>query len=150
MVFYNEGEKIECQHSEIIAKEIIPSAPYNHPTIGLSLKYKCNRNGSAEITKELEPKESRLSEDSNLNISDKLNAEKLYFIVEKIIRIKPKRISGHTGRHGSQKMNTKEYSFAEITKPFTHIKNALEKRKRELDKQKSLNTIPPSHIASNF
>lgn len=133
MDFYGAGDKIECQKSEVIAKYILASHTQNHPVIGLSVKYKCDRDGSAIITKELNPKEPILHKESNLNLGDKLRAKKFYIIVENIRRIKHKRISGHTGRHGSQKMNTKDYTFAEITKPFTGIQNALEKRMRELN-----------------
>jgi len=130
VVFYKQGDKIESQQSEIIAKHIIPSVPQRHPKIGLSLKYKCKRDGSIEITKELEPKEFLFDRNSNLNIGDKLEANSLYVIVKNVRKIKTQKIGGHTGRHSSQKMNTKDYTFAEITKPFSHIQNALENKKK--------------------
>ncbi len=130
MVFYNAGDKIECEHSEVIAKNIIVSVPQQHPKIGLSLKYKCKRDGTVEIKKELEPKESIVDENSNLNNGDILNANSFYVIVGNIRKIKTKKISGHTGRHGSQKMKTRDFTYAEITKPYSHIQNALENKKK--------------------
>lgn len=130
MVFYKAGDKIECEHSEVIAKDIKVSAPQKHPEIGLSLKYKCKRDGTAEITKELDPKEAIVDEKSNLNNGDKLNANSFYVLVKNIRKIKPSKIGGHTGRHSSQKMNTRNFTYAEITKPYAHIQNALESKKK--------------------
>lgn len=129
MVFYKEGDKIECQHSEIIAKQITSSVIQRHPKIGLLRKYKCKRDGSVVITKELEPKKALIDKYSNLNQGDKLNSNKFYFIVKNVKKVKLQKIGGHTARHSSQKINTKNYTFAEIEKPFTHIQNALENKK---------------------
>lgn len=129
MVFYKQGDKIECQNSEVIAKKITPSVPQRHPKIGLSVKYKCKRDGSAEITKELDPKEFKVDKNSNLNLGDKLDANHLFIIVNNIKKIKPQKVGGHSGRHSSQKMNTKDFTYAEISKPYSHIENALENKK---------------------
>ncbi len=126
MEFYKKGEKIECQCSEIIAKKIVPSVPQRHPKIGLSLKYKCKRDGSAEIVKELKPKKFKIDKNSHLNLGDKLNANSFYAIVKDIKKIKTQKIGGHTGRHSSQKFNTKKFTFAEISKPYPHIIHSLE------------------------
>lgn len=128
MLYYELGEKIECQQSDIIAKKIIPSVPQNHPKIGLSIKYKCKRDGSAEIMKELEPKIPIVDEKSNLNINDKLQANELFFIVKNIKKLNPAKVGGHTGRHSSQVVKTKHYTYAEISKPFLHIQNAIDRK----------------------
>lgn len=131
MVLYNSGDKIECEHSEVIAKDIKACVPQNHPKIGLSLKYKCKRDGTAEIKRELNPKKSLMEDEaSNLNIGDTLNANSFYVLVKNTRKIKPEKIGGHTGRHGSQKINTTDYTFAEITVPYSHIQNAIENRKK--------------------
>ncbi|MEA3494592.1 MAG: hypothetical protein U9R42_00995 [Bacteroidota bacterium] len=133
MEFYQEGDKFECQNSEIIAKRIIPSIPQNFPKIGLSLKYKCERDGTVEIKKELNPKKYKIDKKSHLNQGDKLSANHLFVIVKNIKRLKLKKVGGHSGRHNSQKMNTKDFTYAEISKPYFHIMNAIEKRK-EIEK----------------
>jgi len=132
--FFKQGNKIECLASEIIAKKIVPSVPQRHPKIGLTLKYSCKRDGSAEIKKELVPKEHKINEKSNLNLGDKLIANSFYVLVEGVKKITPEKLGGHTGRHSSQKFDTKKFTFAEISKPFEHIINAIENRK-SIDKK---------------
>ena len=131
--FFKQGEKIECNASEVIAKDIVPSVPQKHPKIGLTLKYSCKRDGSAEIKKELNPKKYKINKDSNLELGDKLRANLFYVLVEGIKKIKPTKLGGHSGRHNSQIFNTNKFTYAEISKPFEHIVNALEKRK-EIEK----------------
>ncbi|MBZ9728265.1 hypothetical protein LB467_01070 [Salegentibacter sp. JZCK2] len=128
MELYKEGDKIECNKSEVIAKKITPQSLQNHPKLGRVWKYKCDRDGSAEITEELDPKEALHSEESNLNLGDTLKSEKFYVLVKETRKLRPKKIGGHTGRHSSQELKIKKYTFGEIIKPFEHIINALQNR----------------------
>jgi hypothetical protein len=126
--YFFKGEKIECLSANVYSKKITPSVPQNHPKIGLSLKYNCERDGSAEIIKELSPKKAKINEASHLNLNDKLSANSLYCLVKGIKPITKTKIGGHTGRHSTQFMKTDDFTFSEISKPFLHIQNALEKR----------------------
>lgn len=123
--FYSEGDKIECEHSEVIAKAIREKPPINHSKLGRVTKYVCERDGSAEIIKELDPKEGVYSKESNLNLGDKIRSESFYVLVSGNKRLRKKKKGGQSGRHNSQIIKPRTYTFAEITKPFNHILHSL-------------------------
>ncbi len=131
--YYLLGDKIECLAADVFSKKITPSMPQNHPKIGLSLKYSCERDGSIEIIKELIPKKALISDTSHLNLNDKLSANSFYCLVKGIRPISKSKIGGHTGRHSSQFIKTNDYTFSEISKPFLHIQNAIDKRISEIE-----------------
>lgn len=126
--YFSKGEKIECLSANVFSKKITPSVPQNHPKIGIALKYNCERDGSSEIIKELSPKKYKISEESHLDLNDKLKANSLYCLVKGIRPLPKTKIGGHSGRHSSQNIKTNDFTFSEITKPFLHIQKAIEKR----------------------
>ena len=133
--YVSRNEKIECSAAEIFAKKIVKGALLKHPNtnVGLHVRYVCKRDGSAEIIKELNPKEAILDkEKSILDKGSKIKCNSFFVLVKGTKRIKISKKGGHTGRHSTQNFNTKTYTYAEITKPFEHILNAIEKKQYSL------------------
>lgn len=131
MEYFKKGESIESNGSQVIAKFIDDEMPRKHPQLGLSVKYSCERDGEAIITRELNPKKAIVRNESALNKGDKIRASEFICIVQNPKSIKPKKLKGKkfSGRHNAQTFQTKDKTFAQIKKPFTHIINALEKKK---------------------
>jgi len=122
MDYFQEGDSIECQCSEIISKRFSKGYLKNHPKNGnIYMFYKCDRNGTAEITEELNPKKPVIEISSYLNEGDKLNGDKLDVYINQNKRLKPGHIGGHTGKHGSRKFNTNNFTYAQITKRYDTV-----------------------------
>lgn len=118
MDFFGQGESIECEAAHIIAKKIEPSPPLNHIVFGKCLKYTCSRDGAGTITKELNPKVSKLSHPvSNLDLGDSIKANRFYVLVKgfKATRLNKTHFSG---AHNANEFYSSEYTFAEISKPY--------------------------------
>lgn len=126
--YYKTGDCIECNSAEIIARKPVPSSFVKHPILGQLRKYTCERNSSAEIAQELNPKKSIYDPLSKLNMGDKIQAEKIIvYVANSVIRFSV--LGGHSGRHKSQYVKTKCFTYAKITFPFRHILNALKELK---------------------
>ena len=125
--YYYNCENIECEKAEVIAKKIVPSMLLKDNTLGRYIKYSCTRNGTAEIKKifSKEPEEY-VNPNSNRNIGDKIQSESFFVKVKGIRLFKKEKISGHTHTHSSQKFQTKNHTYAEITKPFPHIQHKID------------------------
>lgn len=130
MKFVQAGDQIECSKSEVISRRITPRALKKIPRIGKCWTYNCKRNSSAEIVKELDPKKTRYCENSHLDEGDILSSEDIVVTVENIRKIQAVKIGGQTATHSSQKMRTKDFTHAKITKPFMHIINSIENRRK--------------------
>ncbi|MFC2086696.1 hypothetical protein ACFLSA_00830 [Bacteroidota bacterium] len=121
MTFNQVGASIECEGSKIIARRFNRGYLEEVPNLGTVIKYKCDRNGTAEITRELNPKKPKYNKNSHLNIGDKLAANKFFFYVPSYFRLKLSRISRHTHTHGSQEANTRKYTYAQIERRYYTI-----------------------------
>lgn len=122
MDHYQVGDSIECKRSEIITKRFSKGILKYHPTNGRRyMFYKCERSSSAEITEELNPKDYIIEENSYLNLEDKLYGDKLHIYIDNKKRLKPEHIGGHTGRHGSQKFETRNFTFAQIKRRYDTV-----------------------------
>jgi len=128
--FYTIPQSIECESALLLSRKIIPSAIINYEGLGQCMKYVCDRNSSAEILKEVLENKKLINCNSKTNIGDKLYCEGLFLLVKGVKRLKID-LENLTHTHKAQKTVTKNYTYAEITKPFEHIVNALEKRKQQ-------------------
>lgn len=119
MEFYGAGETIECDASDIRAKKIVASPPLNHEVFGKCVKYLCTRDGIAMITKELNPRESKVNNPlSHMNLWDSLKANSFYVLVKGFKALKLEKVH-FSGQHNANKFSTKDYTFAQISIPYT-------------------------------
>lgn len=125
--YVHNNSTMECIAAEIISRKIIPSAFVDIPNVGKCFTYKCSRNSEATITKELNPKEAKVNENSLLDLNSKLECDKL-FVAIKVER--PYRIGkiNHTGRHKAQIFITDDFTFAKITLQISNIPNLIPER----------------------
>lgn len=130
MKYVQPGEQIECSKSEVISKKIKPNSLRKIPKIGRCRIYKCSRTSSAEIIKELNPKKWKICGDSFLNEGDILESDDIRVTVNNTRIIRTEIIGGHSGTHKAQKMSTKDFTHAKITKPFKHIMDSIENRRK--------------------
>jgi hypothetical protein len=116
----HDGSAIECLSAEIVARKIVVSSFMEIRNIGRCFTYKCSRNGEAVVTKELNPKEARYNLNSNLNLNDKVEGENLFLAIndKRGLRITK---TNHTGTHKAQLFNTKEYTYAEVSRQIPNI-----------------------------
>ncbi|MDZ4757321.1 MAG: hypothetical protein SGJ10_04160 [Bacteroidota bacterium] len=131
---YLMGDSIECEHSEVVAKKIIPSSPQRRDDIGVCIKYLCTRDGSAEVVKELDPKVHKIKESSNLNLGDCIKSEAFFVLVEGLRPLSKTKLGGQSNRHSSNSVSPRKYTYAEISYPFARIMHALENRQKEIGK----------------
>lgn len=131
MDFYQVGDSIECQKSEIIAKKIGKGYLKYHPKIGKAfMYYKCERSGTAEIIEELNPKRPIVSDHSGLDQGDKLNGDKLEIYIDIKKRLRSEHIGGHTGKHGSCRFKSDKFTYARISKQYDTVPAEIDKPKR--------------------
>jgi len=128
MVLSLVGASIECEKCELISRKIVPSSPQMDDTLGRVIKYECSRNSSAEILKELNPKEFKYKISSNLDLGSKLQANGIYLLTTKLKRIKPD-IVNESGRHKASKSTIDGFTFAEIKYPLENVLNSINNRK---------------------
>lgn len=116
----HNGSAIECKSAEIIARKIVASSFMEIRNVGRCFTYKCSRNSEAIVTKELDPKEALYNLNSNLNLNDKVEGENLFLAIndKRGIRIEK---TNHTASHKAQKINTKEYTYAEVSRQIPNI-----------------------------
>lgn len=138
--FFHIPESIECEKADVISRKIIFKGFLNDPCLGYCTKYVCDRNSSAEIMKELNPKVSKCNPNSKLNLGDKLDCESLFVLITGFFKADPETIN-HSGRHKAQKVSTKKFTYAEITRPFEHIANAAEKKKLKEKQNQALKQV---------
>jgi hypothetical protein len=123
--FVHHGESIECMASDVVSRKILPSAYIEILSIGKCMTYKCKLNSEAIITKELpHPVNGKRtgikSATSKLNLHDKIECEDILLAVTERKRLKPSKVA-FTGRHNSQYVSTKCYTYAEISLQFSNI-----------------------------
>jgi hypothetical protein len=118
MNIFGQGESIECESANVIAKKIEVSPPLNYATFGKCLKYICTRDGEASIIKELFPKSTKLSFPvTNLNLGDTIKANRFYVLVQGFKAKKLEKVR-FSGAHNARQFNSDSYTFAEISKPY--------------------------------
>ncbi len=133
--FYLHKDSIEGRKIKVYSRKILKTSTLIMCKIlGRCVKYKCDKNSSAQIEQELEKKDKDKLRNplSNLNVDDKLKCDALFVLHSGIKYITPSHDEGATGTHGGQYIHTTTRSYAEITTPFKHIEDALLKRKNEL------------------
>lgn len=128
MILHLAGESIECDKCELTARKIVPSSPQIDSLLGRVIKYECSRNASAEILKELNPKEFRCKVTSNLDLGTKIQAESIYLITCQLKRLKLDLVN-ESGRHKASKGIIENFTFAEIKYPLENVLNSIQKRK---------------------
>lgn len=127
---FHIGESIEALAADIFAKKIVFNAFLNHPIVGRSSQYKCERDGYAEILKELEPKKSKINESSFLDIGDTIESEKFTILTLHISKLNVSK-STFSHRHNCNHTKTNKFTFGEVTLPFNHIVKALLKKREQ-------------------
>lgn len=120
-------ESIECNSAYVFTRKQIYDGMHRLDDLGIVQKYKCDINSTAEIIKELDPKVFVFKEKSKLDMGDKLKCEGLYFFVKSNKHVKFN-IVNKTSRHKGSDVTTNKFTFAEVTKPFQDVINALEKK----------------------
>lgn len=124
--YYSKNDSLECHGANTISKKIVESCPLNHHIIGRCIKYVCTRDGICEITKESNPKISKLENTlAKLNLGGTLKSNAFYVLVEGF-RIKKISKINFSGQHNANTFLTNsEYTFAQITIPFPKIIDLL-------------------------
>ncbi len=140
--FHQVGESIECESAKIIFRKIIPVKLVRLDSVKKSFfKHECDRNSTAEILKELNPKIAiinkveiePLKKGSNLDSGDQIASDGITVYHESKIPLKPDiGGEGRTSTHTGQFVITKNFTYAVIKIPFQHIINALNSGKKIL------------------
>ena len=128
MILHLAGESIECDKCELTARKIVPSSLQIDSSLGRVIKYEYSRNASAEILKELNPKEYKYKFSSTLDLGTKIQAESIYLIAKHLKRLKLDLVN-ESGRHKASKGIIDNYTFAEIKYPLENVLNSIQKRK---------------------
>ena len=117
MELNQKGDSIECQASEVISRKFSKGYIKEHAKSGERMMfYKCTQNGTAEITKELNPKEPRINKNSTLDKGDYLNAKDFELWVDRKKRFKENEfeLPHRSASHRARKLNIREFNYAKI------------------------------------
>lgn len=142
--FYNNGECIDGERVLIRFKKILPQ-PNTYivsPTGFKGTKYKCSRDGSAEISKSLSADETeaavKLKPSVHLEVGDCLKCNKVFFVAQTRKKLNCFRVTMMSGRHECNEGTPDVRIYAEIETPFESIAHAADKKLMEVRKQYAL------------
>lgn len=135
--FHKQGESVECNSAEILSRKFVPGSAVKLDGINFYVRYECDRNSSAEILKEVNPKKAKFNLKSNLNCGDKISADAITFYYQGLKKISIA-LGGNarTGTHTGQIIITKTFTYAIIKIPYSHIINA-QNSKNKISKSQS-------------
>jgi len=120
MEFFYTNASIECANAQIITRKIVPSSFSNIKNVGRCSIYSCSRDSSAEIQKELDPKQPRNRALSHLDHGDMIKAKDIIVYVNDLKRLNCD-VQHHSHTHKAHEATTKYYTFAQITQPFPNL-----------------------------
>lgn len=128
MIFHEAGESIECLKCKLVTRKYSPSSVINDQTYGgRCFKYECDRNASAEILKELNPKNYKVRITSHLDLGDMLKAYSLIVYFQSKKRLKFDLVN-KTGSHKAQEAICKGFTYAEIKQPLANVISSMKSR----------------------
>lgn len=113
------GNSVECDGSRICVRWIT-----NNPSLVKQgpmrlFKYKSKTRSIVIITKELAPKEHRISSHSKLDLNDELEADTMEIYLEK--RVSFDLASNFSHVHGIQQSDVSAFTYAKIIIPWRHM-----------------------------
>lgn len=92
--------------------------------MGVCIRYRCERNSSAEITKEIDPKECEHDQGALMDSGDKIVGEEIDVWVKGVKPQKIGLVGGFSGRHKTQTFQTSTDTYASLLQSFAPIENA--------------------------
>lgn len=111
---------IECLKANLKFRKIVVYRPcHNEKLNKQTYRYKCERDSSAFITKELEPKIALINPSSLLDLNDGIRGKTIFVLT--ILPIGKPRVEKGSGRHKAQYYETNDFTFAKIEKIFPSI-----------------------------
>lgn len=122
--FYNNGECIDGKRVLIRFKKILqqPNTYIVSPTGFKGTKYKCSRDGSAEITMSLSVDDTeaavQLKPAVHFNVGDSLKCKKVFFIAQTPKKLNCFDVTMMSGRHECSEGTPDVRVYAEIETPF--------------------------------
>jgi len=142
--FYNNGECIDGKRVLIRFKKILqqPNTYIVSPTGFKGTKYKCSRDGSAEITMSLSVDDTeaavQLKPAVHFNVGDSLKCKKVFFIAQTPKKLNCFDVTMMSGRHECSEGTPDVRVYAEIETPFENIAHAADKKLVEVKRQNTL------------
>lgn len=139
--FYNNGECIDGKRVLIRFKKILqqPNTYIVSPTGFKGTKYKCSRDGSAEITMSLSVDDTeaavQLKPAVHFNVGDSLKCKKVFFIAQTPKKLNCFDVTMMSGRHECSEGTPDVRVYAEIETPFENIAHAANKKLVEVKRQ---------------
>lgn len=137
-ILYSKPASLYCAAAEVFSKKPTPTTAVNLNGIGICLRYRCERDSSVEIKKEVYPKECKHDPAANMDLGTTIRGEILDIWIKGIRRLNVEKVGGHTGRHSTNTINSKVDTYASLIQPFVHTENAINKRILA-EKKKALN-----------
>ena len=142
--FYNNGECIDGKRVLIRFKKILqqPNTYIVSPTGFKGTKYKCSRDGSAEITMSLSVDDTeaavQLKPAVHFDVGDSLKCKKVFFIAQTPKKLNCFDVTMMSGRHECSEGTPDVRVYAEIETPFENIAHAADKKLVEVKRQNTL------------
>lgn len=126
--YYIKPASVYCAKAFVASKKPTPTTAVKVEGIGVCMRYRCERDSSAEISKEISPKVCQNDGGAHMDLGDKIEGEIIDVWVKGIKPQDLKKLGGYSARHKSQGFQTWDATYAALVQPFVHIENAVRNR----------------------
>lgn len=121
----NVGDSIESEGATLIARRLSAMPPCHDPALGKMVYNAAIRdNANATVRIELSPKEPIKSLTSLIDVGDKILGDTILCISVK--RFPSPSAKPRTGRHKSQEIETRKYTYACVDKVWQPLQNQIQ------------------------
>lgn len=119
---YMPPASIEAEKADAITRKIIQMTPVRNPKLAcIIFPFKLDRNCEIIISKELDPKEPKIDNNSLLNLGDGLKGDMIYGFSEKSVPSPDVKKGSST--HKASFLTIKNFVFARLEKPFKALED---------------------------
>lgn len=123
---------LACASAEVHGRKIVPSTLISHGDVGVCIRYTCERDSLAKITKERNPKECAYNEKAHLNTGDQIRGKSVVVYVASRRLVRRSKASGYSATHSNGYFETGEKTYAELTQEFQNLVNSAAKQQAAL------------------
>lgn len=123
---------LACKTAEAHGRKIVASAIINHGDVGVCIRYSCERDSLAKITKERVPKSCTHNSKAYMDYGDQIRGKNIAVYVAGRRPLRSVKVSAYSGTHSNSILETNNTTYAELTQAFENIVNSAAKQKAAL------------------
>lgn len=136
--YYLMPAALACASAAVHSRKVSIAAAIKHGDVGVCFRYKCERDSSAQITAERDPKKCEFNKKAHLNLGDQIRGKTVVAYVAGRRPIRISKGSNYSATHSIGHFETEANTYAELTEAFENIVNSVAKQQASLPALTSL------------